>query len=87
MLIIRLELDLIDEKRADALTHLAVQERKVERYYNSKVILQKFTDESLVLRKVFQNTKVKRAEELRPTWEGLYHVHKALHNGTYKLEI
>ena len=31
----RLELDLIDKKKADALTRLAAQKRKVEKYYNS----------------------------------------------------
>lgn len=33
----RLELDLIDEKRAEAFRRLAAQKRKVERYYNSKI--------------------------------------------------
>ena len=63
----RLELDLIDEKRADPLTCLAAQKRKVERYYNSKVKLRKFADGSLVLRKVFQNTKVQGVGVLGPT--------------------
>ena len=59
---IRLELDLIDKKRADALTRLAAQKRKVDKYYNSKVKLRKFADGSLVLRRVFQNTKVQGQE-------------------------
>ena len=45
----RPEQDLIDEKRAYALTHLTAQKKKVEKYYNSKVKLRKFTDGSLVL--------------------------------------
>ena len=36
---IRLVLDFIDERRMGALTGLAAQKRKVERYYNSKVKL------------------------------------------------
>jgi hypothetical protein len=83
---IRLELDLIDEKRADALTRLAAHKRKVEKYYNSKVKLRKFADGSLVLRRVFQNTKVQGAGVLGPTWEGPYRVRRAIHGGTYELE-
>ena len=83
---IRLELDLIDEKRAEALTRLAAQKRKVEKYHNSKIKLRKFTDGSLVLRMVFQNTKVQGVEVLGPTWEGPYRVRRAIHNGTYELE-
>ena len=83
---IRLELDLIDERRADALTRLAAQKRKVEKYYNSKIKLRKFADGSLVLRRVFQNTKVQGAGVLGPTWEGPYRVRRAIHNGTYELE-
>ena len=32
-----LEMDLIDKKRSEALTRLAAQKRKVEKYYNAKV--------------------------------------------------
>ena len=83
---VRLELDLIDEKRADALTRLAAKKRKVEKYYNSKVKLRMFADGSLVLRRVFQNTKVQGAGVLGPTWEGPYRVRRATHNGTYELK-
>ena len=82
----RIELDLIDEKRTDALTRLAKQKKKVERYYNSKVKLRRFADRSLVLRRVFQNTKVKGDGVLGPTWEGPYRVRKAIHKGTYEVE-
>ena len=82
----RLELDLRDEKRANALTRLAAQKRKVEKYYISKVKLRKFASRSLVLRRVFQNTKVQGARVLGPTWEGPYRVHRATHGGTYELE-
>jgi predicted DNA-binding WGR domain protein len=47
---IRLELDLIDEKRSEALTRLAAQKRKVERYYNAKVKRWIIAVGSLVLR-------------------------------------
>ena len=83
---LRAELDLIDEKRANALTRLAAQKRKVERHFNSKVKLRGFADGSLVLRKVFPNTQVKGAGVFGPTWEGPYRVRRAIHKGTYELE-
>ena len=49
----RLELDLIDEKRAEAFRRLAAQKRKGERYYNSKIKRRTFAVGSLVLRRVF----------------------------------
>ena len=83
---VRLELDLIDEKRADVLTRLTAQKRKVEKYYNSKVKLRKFTDRNLVFRRVFQNTKVQGVGVLGPTWEGPYHVRRDIHCGSYELK-
>lgn len=35
----RIELDLIDEKRTDTITRLSAQKRKIERCYNSKIKL------------------------------------------------
>ena len=71
----RLELDIIDERRTDALTRLTAQKKKVEKYYNSKVKHWKFADGSLVLRRVFQNTKVKGARVFwSHTVEGWRHI-------------
>ena len=40
----------------------------------------------LVLRRVFQKTKVKGGGVFGPTWEGPYRVHKAIHDDTYELK-
>ena len=82
----RLELDLIDEKRSEAFSRLTAQKRKVERYYNSKIKMRIFAVESLVLRRVFQNTQVQGAGVLGPNWEGLYRVRKVIHDGTFYIE-
>ena len=82
----RLELDLIDEKRAEAFRRLAAQKRKVERYYNSKIKRRTFAVGSLVLRRVFQNTQVQGAGVLGLNWESPYRVRKVIHDGTYYIE-
>ena len=82
----RLELDLIDEKRSEALTRLATQKRKVERYYNAKVKRRIFAVGNLVLRRAFQNTQVQGAGVLGPNWEGPYRVRQVIHDGTYYIE-
>ena len=60
----RLELDLIDEKRYEALTCPTAQKRKVEKYYNTKVKRRIFAVGSLLLMRVFQNTQVQGANVL-----------------------
>ena len=82
----RLELDLIDEKRSEALNRLAAQKRKVKKYYNSKIKRRTFAVRSLVLRRLFQNTQVQGAAVLGPNWEGPYRVRKVIHNRTYYIE-
>lgn len=79
----RLELDLIDEKKTATLAHLAAQKRKVERYYNSKIKRRTFAIGSFVLRRVFQNTQVQGAGVLGLNWERPYRVRKVVHVGTY----
>ena len=82
----RLELDLIDEKRSEAFSHLAAQKHKVERYYNSKIKRRTFAVRSLELRRVFQNTQVQGVGVLGPNWEGPYRIRKVIHEGTYYIE-
>ena len=81
-----LELDLIDQKRSEALNRLAAQKRKVKKYYNSKIKRRTFAVGSLVLRRVFQNTQVQGADVLDPNWEGSYRVRQVIHDGTYYIE-
>ena len=55
---LRMELDVIEEKRTDAFARMTAQKRIVERHYNSKVKARNFAEGNLVLRRVFQNTHV-----------------------------
>ena len=57
----RLELDLIDEKKFKALIRLAAQKRKVKMYYNFKIKRRSFVVGIFVVRKVFQYTQLGRA--------------------------
>ena len=83
---LRGELDLIEERREDALARMAAQKRIVERHYNSKVKARRFAEGSLVLRRDFQNTQELGAGVLGPTWEGPYRVRQVIRDGTYRLE-
>ena len=53
---LRMGLDMIKEKGAEAFARMAVQKRIVEKHYNSRVKVCRFTKGSLVPRRVFQNT-------------------------------
>ena len=53
---LRIKLDLVDERWAQAFACLATQKKIVERQYNSKVKKRKFNEGSLILGRVFQNT-------------------------------
>ncbi|XP_075078971.1 uncharacterized protein LOC142164653 [Nicotiana tabacum] len=52
----RLNLDLLEERREAALIRMAVQKQVMERYYNRKACLRYFKIGDFVLKKVFQST-------------------------------
>jgi len=83
---LRMELDVIEEKRTDAFARMTAQKRIVERHYNSKVKARSFAEGNLVLRRVFQNTQVQGAGVLGPNWEGPYRVRQVIRDGTYRIE-
>ena len=83
---LRMELDVIEERRAEAFARMAAQKRIVEKHYNSRVKIRRFAEGSLVLRRVFQNTQVRGAGVLGPNWEGPYRIRKVVHDGTYHLD-
>ena len=83
---LQVELDVIEERRAGAFTHMAAHKRIVEKHYNSKGKARRFAEGSLILRMVFQNTQVHGAGVLGPNWEGPYRVRQVVRNGTCYLE-
>ncbi|XP_070019257.1 uncharacterized protein [Nicotiana sylvestris] len=70
----RVNLDLLETRREDALIRMAAQKQVIERYYNRKARLKFFKIGDFVLKKVFQSTKAANAGKLSPTWEGPYRV-------------
>ncbi|GKB40197.1 reverse transcriptase domain-containing protein [Tanacetum coccineum] len=81
---LRLNLDLLEEKREQAAIREARSKAKMEKYYNSKVHNISFKPGDLVNR----SNDASHAEDggkLGPKWEGPYEVIEALGKGAYKL--
>ncbi|XP_075080066.1 uncharacterized protein LOC142165400 [Nicotiana tabacum] len=66
----RINLDLLEERRDAALIRMAAQKQTIERYYNQKAHLRYFNIGDFILKKVFQSTKAVNAGKLSPNWEG-----------------
>ncbi|XP_013739144.1 uncharacterized protein LOC106441944 [Brassica napus] len=71
------ELDLINERRDQALIRIQNYQHAAAKYYNSNVRHRRFKEGDLVLRKVFQNTAERNAGKLGANWKGPYKVIKS----------
>ncbi|GFZ19883.1 hypothetical protein Acr_28g0005880 [Actinidia rufa] len=78
---LRLNLDLLEEKRENAELHQMAYKCQVAKYYNLRVRHRSFLSSDLVLRKVTLPTKEPNAGKLGPTWEGPYKVVKVSRPG------
>ncbi|GKB11763.1 reverse transcriptase domain-containing protein [Tanacetum coccineum] len=81
---LRINLDLLEEKREQAAIQEARSKAKMEKYYNARVRSTSFRLGDLV----YRNNEVSYAEDegkLKPKWEGPYEVTEALGRGAYKL--
>nr|GEV69086.1 reverse transcriptase domain-containing protein [Tanacetum cinerariifolium] len=81
---LRINLDLLEEKREQAAIQEAKSKAKMEKYYNTRVRNTSFRTSDFV----YQNNEASHAEEggkLRPKWEKPYEVMEALGRGAYKL--
>ena len=67
-------LDLIKEKREDAMVQLAYYQQKLKQGYDANVKLRPLTLGELVLRKVVGTAKNPAWGKLGPNWEGPYHI-------------
>ena len=74
------------DERDQAQLRVAYYQQKTARYYNTRVNTRNFQLGSLVLRRVFQNTKDPGSGVLGPNWEGPYKIIEVIRPGTYKLE-
>ncbi|GJS26738.1 reverse transcriptase domain-containing protein [Tanacetum coccineum] len=81
---LEINLDLLEERREQAVIREAKSKRKMEKYYNAKVRSTSFKPGDLV----YRNNDASHAEDggkLGPKWEGPYEVTDALGKGAYKL--
>ena len=79
-------LDLIEERREDAMVQLAYYQQKLKQGYDANVKLRPLTSGDLVLRKVVGTAKNPAWGKLRPNWEGPYRITSQVSIGAYFLE-
>ncbi|XP_070007242.1 uncharacterized protein [Nicotiana sylvestris] len=71
----RVNLELLEERRETTLIRMEVEKHVIERYYNQKAHLRYFKIGDYVLKKFFQSTRAANAGKLSPNWEGTYKIH------------
>ncbi|GJT95425.1 reverse transcriptase domain-containing protein [Tanacetum coccineum] len=82
---LKINLELLEEKREQAAIREAKSKRQMEKYYNAKVRNTSFKPGDLV----YRNNEASHAEDtgkLGPKWEGPYEVTEALGKGSYRLK-
>ena len=82
---LRLNLDLLDEKREQVLKRTEDYRRKMTRYYDRKVKPKSYKPGDLVLKKLMPARKDLAHGKLGPNWEGPYIVSRVVRPGNYKL--
>ena len=83
---LRLNLDLLDEKREQVLRRTEDYQRKTTRYYNQKVKLRSYMPGNLVLKKLLPARKNPAHGKLGPNWEGPYIISRVVKLGNYELQ-
>ena len=79
-------LDLIEEKRENAMVQLAYYQQKLKQGYDANVKLRPLTPGDLVLRKIVGTAKNPAWGKLGPNWEGPYRITSEAGIGAYFLE-
>ncbi|GJU33089.1 reverse transcriptase domain-containing protein [Tanacetum coccineum] len=82
---LRLNMDLLQERREATTIREAKYKTKIEQYYNQKVRLMSFKPDEYVFRRN-EASRVEDQVKLGPKWEGPYRVTEAYQNGSYKLQ-
>ena len=83
---LRLNLDLLYEKREQVLRCTEAYQRKTARYYNQRVKPRSYMPGDLVLKKLLPARKNPAHEKLGPNWEGPYIVSRVVRPGNYELQ-
>ena len=84
--LLKKNLDLIEERRKNAMVQLAYYQHKLKQDYDMNVKLRPLAPGDFVLRKDLGNTKNPAWEKLGPNWEGPYHITSVAGVGVYYLE-
>ena len=84
--LLKKNLDLIEERRENAVVQLAYYQHKFKQGYDMNVKLRPLAPGDLVLRKVLGNAKNSALGKLGPNWEGLYRITSIVGIGAYYLE-
>ncbi|XP_076934104.1 uncharacterized protein LOC143600248 [Bidens hawaiensis] len=82
---LRMNLDLLEERRELASIHERNYKRQLQKYYNSRVQVCEFDVGDFV----FRNNEASGQEppgKLAPTWEGPYKIKQVISKDAYKLE-
>ena len=83
---LRLNLDLLDEKREQVLKRTEDYQRKTTRYYNQKVKPRSYKPGDLVLKKLLPARKNPAHGKLGPNWEGPYIMTRVIRPDNYELQ-
>ena len=78
--------DRLEDKRDHAHLALARYQQTMRKHYNKSVTTRKFLPGDLVLRKVFDNTRIPGEGKLGANWEGPYVVSHPTTGGSYYLK-
>ena len=79
-------LDLIEERRENAMVRLAYYQHKLKQGYDTNVKLRPLAVGDLVLRKVLGTTRNPTWGKLGPNWEGPYRITSVARIGAYYLK-
>ena len=84
--LLEMSLDLIEERRENAMVQLAYYQHKLKQGYDARVKLRPLELGDLVLRKVLGTAKNPAWGKLWPNWEGPYRITSLAGIGAYFLE-
>ena len=84
---LRLNLDLVDEKRKQVLKRTEDYQRKTARYYNQKVKPRSYKLSDLVLKKLLPARKNPAHGKLGSIWEGPYIMTRVIRLGSYEFQM
>ena len=84
--LLKKNLNLVEERRENAMVQLAYYQHKLKQGYDMNVKLRSSAPGDLVLRKVLENTKNPTWGKLGPNWEGPYCITSVVRIGAYYLK-